>query len=130
MAVSGVKTRGRRAGGPGDTERKRKMGKTEIKCRETEGAARRKKDDQLDDTTVVPVVHWVSLFPFPFFLFSHSLFSTAPFSILAAVSTYYTCRILLDHAISLRFLSALKSFLYTLGQDRIFMLSIRRIGKL
>lgn len=33
----GVKTRAGRAGGPGDTERKRKMGKTEIKCRETEG---------------------------------------------------------------------------------------------
>lgn len=41
-------------GGMGDTERKRKMGKTEIKCRETEGTARRKKDDRLDDTTAVP----------------------------------------------------------------------------
>lgn len=92
------------------------------------GAARRKKDDRLDDTTVVPVVHLG--FPFSSFFFPLSFFPPFlfPFSLLRPC---YTCRILLDHTVSLRFLSALKSFLCSLRRDRIFtILNIRCIDKL
>lgn len=37
------------------------MGKTEIKCRETEGTAGRKKDDWLDDMAVVLSLSFLSL---------------------------------------------------------------------
>lgn len=99
-------------------ERKRKMGKTEIKCRETEGTARRKKDDRLDDTTAVPSSTGSS-----FSLFIPLFFFLTIFVFIVAVAfTCDTCRSLLNYSgrvfeIFFSALEALHSPFYALTEE-------------
>jgi len=59
-------------------------------------------------------------FPFSIFFFP-SFFPPLPFPF-SLLCPCYTCRILFDHTISLRFFLTLKSFLCSFKRDRIFMI--------